>query len=406
MVREGGERWKGEVAVGGDEPGTLTLRWKMYTHRREQGHGTTVMPENQTLDPLNEIDLDPYNPRLRAAEEGSPPDKLLQIMINRFKIDELAESIISGGYLAFDPMLAYRLDGRITVREGNRRLAAMKLLLDPELAPEKQRARWSRLGERLPAETREQIRTIEVEVYEDRDHPDLRSYIGFRHVTGVLQWPALEKATFIGDLVESAMPFEEIANRLGSYPAHVRRHYLAYRLVKQARDSDVPGHENIEKSFGVLLRALQSPGIAEFFGLSDATDPPPEPVPADRLPQLTEFVRWTFGTNDVKRILPESRRLSDFGKILQSAEALRYLRSTSEPSFDRAWIKSGGQAESIAAALWTAAYRLEEAVPVIIDYRDNTEIREAVRDNALFLAQILQHFPELREEFGIGIRGD
>ena len=365
-------------------------------------------PEIRVIDPLLEIDLDPYNPRLRLEDEGSDQIRLMEIMVERFNVNEIAESIVSAGFLPVDPMVAYEHNGRVIIREGNRRLAAIKLLLNPDLAPESSRPLWVTLAERVSPEDRTRMASIQVTVYQNRNDPALQSYIGFRHVTGVMQWPALEKAGFIAELTDSGWSYSEIAARLGSYPAHVRRHYVAYKVVRQTVGADIPGHQSMQSSFGVLLRALQAAGIADFLGLSFPDDPQDSqtPIPGDRLDRLEEFVRWTFGTDDIERVLPDSRQLTKWGKIFQSAEALRYLRSVPDPTFDRAWFKSGGQAESLADALWSASYRLEESVPLIFEHRNNEEVREAARQCALFVAQILQHLPELQSEFGIGLTDD
>lgn len=371
----------------------------------EQTRATTQHdPYVGTFDPLREIDLDPYNPRLRIDDEGSDQPRLLEIMIERFNVVEIAESIVSAGYLPIDPMIAYTHEGRIVIREGNRRLAAIKLLLEPDLAPERYRQRWVALSRRVRDEDRARMSSIQVTVYREKDDPALRAYIGFRHVTGVMQWPALEKASFIAELADSGWTYADVAARLGSYPAHVKRHYVAYKLVREVDELEIPG--NI--SFGVLLRALQAGGIAEYLGVQFPDDPSESqrPVPEANIGQLSEFVRWTFGTDETERILPDSRELTKWGRILQSTEAIRYLRSAPNPTFERAWFKSGGQAESLADALWAASYRLEESVPLVFEHRDDEAVREAARQCALYIAQILQHLPDLQRQFGITLSHD
>jgi hypothetical protein len=360
-----------------------------------------TQPSTHDFDPLSELLLDPKNPRLRRDEEGQSQEQLLEIMVRRFKIAELAESIVASGYLPFDPMIAYRDDASVYVREGNRRLAAIKLLLDPDLAPARTLPTWQELSVRLSGETREQLTQLSVTVYDSADAIELSAYIGFRHVTGVLQWPPLEKAGFIALLIEQGLAYAEIAERLGSYPRHVERHYIAHQLVQQAVEREVPGHEKIEDSFGVLLRALQASGIAEFIGVAYPGDPGASgaPVPDDHFDAFRDFVRWTFGTDEFQRVLPDSRRLTDWGAILQSTEAVQYLRLTPEPSFDRAWLKAGGQAESVRDGLWTAAYRLEEVVPLVVQHTGDEQVEDAVRQCALFFGQVLGHFPDVSAEF-------
>ena len=55
--------------------------------------------------PIGDIDLDPYNPRLAAHEEGRVQADLRRIMAERFKLPNLAESIMASGYRPFDPLI-------------------------------------------------------------------------------------------------------------------------------------------------------------------------------------------------------------------------------------------------------------------------------------------------------------
>src|SRR5437870_4187411 len=163
-------------------------------------HHPEAEPQRRRL-PIGTINLDAYNPRLAANEEGRSQPELLRIMAERFKLEELADSIIASGYRPFDPLIGATEEGRVVVLEGNRRIAAIKLLLNPEGAPISLRSRWRELSRRLPAAHRAGMEEVNITVYPNRDNVDVASYIGFRHVTGVLPWPAFEKATFIALMI-------------------------------------------------------------------------------------------------------------------------------------------------------------------------------------------------------------
>src|SRR5438067_11467451 len=107
-------------------------------------------PQRRRL-PVGTINLDAYNPRLAANEEGRSQPELLRIMAERFKLEELADSIIASGYRPFDPLIGATEEGRVVVLEGNRRIAAIKLLLNPEGAPISLRSRWRELRRRVRA---------------------------------------------------------------------------------------------------------------------------------------------------------------------------------------------------------------------------------------------------------------
>lgn len=345
----------------------------------------------ERLDPVSEMELDPENPRLPRRMRGATQPDLRKIMIERFDVASLAEAIISAGWLEQDPVAGYRNDsGIVRVREGNRRLAAVQMLLEPSLAPERYRDVWDDLHQRLSQEVADDLRTISVQVWADKDAPELAAYIGYRHVTGIRPWPPVEKAAFIADLVENhGLDYRQISQRIGSKPRHVERHFIAYRLVEQAYAEEVPGADRMNDSFGVLMRALQARGIPEFLGISYtgniAEAMQPAPPNSD---ELAEFTRWTFGTEDRSKILPDSRDVTRLGRILSSPEALGYLRRTAEPSFEKAWERSGGESETLATLLFEAADRLRDAVPIFEDHLGDEDVARAFDECRRFFRQL------------------
>jgi len=361
--------------------------------------------KSAALRSLNPVDLrlDPYNPRLSAEEEGSSQEILRQIIIEKFKIEELAESIVSAGYLSFDPIIGATEGNTIIILEGNRRVATLQLLIDPSLAPAKYRERWQALSKQLPSQTQESIKAIAVQVYPDGKSPEIESYIGFRHVTGVLQWPALEKASFIARLIGEKWSYRKIADRLGSYPKTVEKHFVGFRIAEQAKDMGLPGADRLAGSFGVLMRALQAPGIISFLGISFPGDPrqSSSPVPQDRVENFKDFIAWTFGTDEKNRIITDSRQLTKWGKILASSEAVAYLRRSPSPSFDKAWFRSGGEEESLLDSLLQAVDSLGECIPLIPLHREEQAIQNAVERSTHFMLQILRYFPDIKTRFEI-----
>lgn len=363
---------------------------------------TPNTPRLQDHSPVD-LQLDPQNPRFATSERGRSQTKTLRLLIDRFKLEELAESILSSGYLMFDPLVGFPSDGdasKVVVAEGNRRVATLKLLLDPDLAKDhKQYAKWTDFANRLSDDQRQQISQVSVEVFGTKDDHNLSAYIGFRHVTGVLKWPAYEKAGFISALVDGhGWDFKKVARRLGSYGKHVERHHVAYTIVRQAHDQDVSGSAQMENRFGVLLRALNSPGINRFLAVEYAGAPQDSPVQVDKA-RFCEFVKWTFGTDDLGPVVTDSRQLSRWGQILESPTAVRYLRYDEDPSFDRAWQKSGGEAQSVGDSMHTAANKLEEVVALVSEHKTNEDVVEGVRQCARFMSQILEHFPEIRNKY-------
>src|SRR4051812_8364551 len=83
---------------------------------------------------VNKLHLDGKNPRLAEFALGNKPTQteLLGILWQKMAVDELAMSIAARGYFTHEPLFVSEEDGHLVVIEGNRRLAAIRLLLDAE----------------------------------------------------------------------------------------------------------------------------------------------------------------------------------------------------------------------------------------------------------------------------------
>lgn len=346
------------------------------------------------FDPLTQLELDPFNPRLAREDKGADQARILELMITKFEVEEVAESIVASGYLPFDPLLGYpspKSDGMIRIREGNRRIAAAILLLGPDRSPERYRNRWQTLASELKPEHRATIESLVVDVWPDASSSEMNSYIGFRHVNGIRPWPAAEKANFISQLIQSeSYSYREIAEHIGSKPKHVERHYVAYALSQLAHDDGIPGADEMEQRFGVLIRALQAQGISEFIGVGYTGDPGALKLPSstDETRNFADFVKWTFGTPDHPRLLPDSREITRLATVLQSDDALAYLRRSEEPSFEQAWQRAGGEATKLVEMLLVAADQLRDAVPIVADHLQDAAVLDAVDECRRFWSRI------------------
>src|SRR5262245_24532995 len=84
--------------------------------------------------PVADLRLDPENPRL-ALETGATQLAILKAMYANEALDELALSFARNGYFWEEPLVIVPASERskFVVVEGNRRLAALKLLLNSQL---------------------------------------------------------------------------------------------------------------------------------------------------------------------------------------------------------------------------------------------------------------------------------
>ena len=126
------------------------------------------------------LKLDERNPRLPEEAQGSSQSEILSIFYRYYDLDELASSYVSNGFFRNEGLIILD-DG--TVLEGNRRLAALKYLLHDNVAQEAGLPEY--YGEQMPTEDAlDSLRSVPVQVVDSRDK--LMSYLGFRHIKGVI----------------------------------------------------------------------------------------------------------------------------------------------------------------------------------------------------------------------------
>lgn len=146
--------------------------------------------------PTSLLDFDYDNPRLTTGDElGTYDEKSIICSLRDIAaLDELIQSICTNGYLNLEPLIVLAEEsGRFTVLEGNRRLAAIKLIKDRNLAKECKVS----LPVNISNHVIESIQNVSVWRVEVR--ADAQAFIGFKHINGPHRWDAYAKARFVAD---------------------------------------------------------------------------------------------------------------------------------------------------------------------------------------------------------------
>ena len=91
-------------------------------------------------------------------------------------VKELVMSIAASGFFSHEPLVVAQEGGKNVVIEGNRRLAAVKVLLNPALAED--------LKADLPVITEDAKRALQELPTMRGTHKDAWRYLGFKHVNG------------------------------------------------------------------------------------------------------------------------------------------------------------------------------------------------------------------------------
>ena len=244
---------------------------------------------------------------------------------------ELIASIGENGFYEAEALLVVKAkddDNRYVVVEGNRRLAALRLLLNPEKAPVK-KASIKEMVDAAISKPEE----VPVLVYEK--HEDVLDYLGYRHITGVQQWDSLAKASYLKTLydyhsqqgdVQGNEIYRKLAKVIGSRADYVSKLIRGFHLYQEIADEgfyDIDGLDSERFSFSLLTTALTYSNIANFIGIKES----PKGLSHNRK-ELKELTQWMFDrVTEGRPRIAESRRLTDFNKVVGNEKALNAFRS-------------------------------------------------------------------------------
>lgn len=274
---------------------------------------------------VNKLFFDPLNPRLPQRLIGlNDHNKIIDYLLRTGNLTELMKSIAETGYSNAEPLLVIRKDeNNYIVVEGNRRLAALKLLEDPSLA----KVRISSVME-IVEEAKHTPDRVPVILYEKRE--DILDYLGYRHITGVKDWGALEKARYLDQLYHLHIEengrdkiYTVLAKMIGSRAYYVMKLHHALKLYKLANDRAYFGADIDEEdiSFSLLTTALGYTSIVDYIELIDETDNVPFSVNEEK---FKDIFFWIF--HKEKRLIHDSREISDLSEIVKVQDAVEQVK--------------------------------------------------------------------------------
>ena len=269
---------------------------------------------------ISNLFLDEQNPRL-SSHHASTQEQILDVLAREMSIDEIAFSIAANGYYATERLLVIACDAgppkTYTVIEGNRRLAAVRLLLDRKA---QRRTKTTDLPQ-IDRSLRQQLRVLPVSIFENRRQ--LWPYLGFRHVNGPREWDGFAKAEYVATVHEQyGVPVEEISYRIGDRFSTVKRMYLGYRLIRQAENAAVFDRKDRfnEKRFyfSHLYTAADQTPFRAFLGISEKRVDRTRPVPTKSLKKLGELLLWIYGSRSQGKAPLVQRQNPDLNFLRQA----------------------------------------------------------------------------------------
>jgi len=283
---------------------------------------------------IDDLLFDDENARFAGMRLKASQKDIAKNLWEEMNLDELIISIAVNGYYKQEPLLVVKKNSKYVVVEGNRRLASVKILLEPDLA-KYVGARASDLPKLRPGLAKE-LRTLPVIKFNDRK--ELWGYQSFRHINGPRSWSAISKAEFVAHLRQKlGISFDDILRSIGDKNKTSIKMYNGLMVLRQGERITrfCRGDSSSAKiNFSHLYTLLQYPDTRKFLGLEkyQISEPFPEnPVPESKKKELEEVLLWLFGSKSarvdsiIKSQNPDLRMLDD---VIANKEALDYLRET------------------------------------------------------------------------------
>lgn len=230
-----------------------------------------ISPSLLLLDPNNYrfIDADGF---IYAAEERFHEDNVQSIAFERLKKKEsllpLKSSLLQSGFIPIERIVVrpyqFAEQELYIVIEGNRRLAAVKWILNDHAA-----------GANVPEHILVSITNLPVIVVEEEEPDDAfrASLMGIRHVSGIKQWGGYQRSKLVVTMRDDlGLEAPEVAGRLAMRTQEVNRRYRAYRALQQMQEDEEYGGYADSSMYPLFHEALALPIVREWLEWNEETN--------------------------------------------------------------------------------------------------------------------------------------
>ncbi len=354
---------------------------------------------------VEQLAFDPDNPRLPKSVDAGNVGEVLKFMLDDAGLVDLASSIAAQGYFPGEPLLccpdpeladsekpaAPTPTSRYIVVEGNRRLAAIMLLRNPEAAPARKQIIRELANAGAPA-------TVPTILFPQRN--DILDYLGYRHITGIKEWEPLAKARYLRQVRERKQAAKEpaslrdLARLIGSNGPYVGRlltALAAWELLDVLHFFEQNKLDSEGLPFAVFSTSLNYERIPAWLELDPTDD---RSVATSDLSNLQTLARWFFVSDERvpknRPLLRESRNMRYINEIVGNAEAMTSLEEGNSPALAASLTAEADEVFSEAVS--------ESGRYIAVAVRRFPSVHEAKEDDANRLETIREQANDLRRK--------
>lgn len=286
---------------------------------------------------LDKLLLDDSNPRFGYVDQTGNQSGLLDLIVDKFGVEDVLGSIAANGYFDAEPLVCKPAkEGSYVVAEGNRRLSACLILANDPRAKnqatlgQRYRAIWENHGKPT-------IDPVPVIIFEEHDSQALLSYLGVRHIAAAQPWDSYAKAAWVAKIVGAGgLTVEAVAEMIGDQHRTVLRLLEGYHFIQQLigegqfrpEDSQRRGRGSVtEYPFSWVYTLLGYKAARDFIGLEEQKATA-QPIPKKKIPDAKLVVTAMFGdkSRGQSAAIDDSRELSLLADTLADPEKVALLR--------------------------------------------------------------------------------
>ena len=286
---------------------------------------------------LDNFYLDPNNYRFidhklyKKVEEKDITDSKIQNRTKNFivgkhreNIKELLDSFKANGFLEVDMIQLKDLkNNKYLVLEGNRRIAALKIL----------QSEYKEGGDIGKLDPQVFKSVPSAYIHHDDDAENHRIVMGLKHISGNKKWPAINQAKLIYDYLEAywrtkqySQKEEELYKSLGITKAKLRTTQRAYHFILQYQKSDF-GEQFKSEMYAIFEETIRKPNIKEWLGWDDKSYQATNQINTER------FFGWISKPIDSDHddyaidepIIKRSIEIRDLAKFISNENALETM---------------------------------------------------------------------------------
>ena len=215
--------------------------------------------------------LDAQNPRIPELGHQATQREIVAELVHNDAVYELARDIATLGYFPTETLICVEEGESLVVVEGNRRLASLKLLLSPDLAPSEFVSRFKKLSRDLPSSG--VVKKVSVLVAPSRS--EAAPLIMNKHTqTGIKRWEPIQQARYVSMLLSTGMSLDQLADATGfskgELVKNLRIHSMYEIASRLSFDSKTAEQVKNPRKFNIstLERVVDNPQMRKFMGIS------------------------------------------------------------------------------------------------------------------------------------------